>query len=837
MASHAFSSTCDVGALLRNGAAAEPRRRDRSAPAFQLLSMPEQRTIAPAISAVPASYVPPQGYGTYVPPHAPRGGGSMIRRYFSAALRFKWIILLVGMLGTAAGVLFARTIRPVYEVQATLLLAQDARDEARQGPIRAQGILPSAAWVELLRSFVVVDSVVARMRLFVQPQVAADSVLFMAFQTTPALVPGSYELRVAGGRYTLGIPKRGIIEQGVLGDSIGRSIGVRWQPPAALLQARSTVAFSVVTPRNASLGLNQRLIVVQPRETNFLRLHFAGSEPRMTAAILNEWASQFVATAALFKRRNIVEVRATLERQLTQAETTLRNAEYALEQFRAVTITQPSDAPVGVGVEQTRTPVFNAYFQQRSELDDLRHTRQQLESTLAAGGGRLDADALVTLPGLNTQAPQLSTTLNELASKQAQLRAARQLFTDRHPQVQQLMAAVSDLETITIPGLARDLLEQMRRRETELDRRVAGVSRELQRIPQRTIEDMRLSRQRTVAENVYTTLKNRHSESLLAEASAFPDVVLLDAAVPPQWPSDNTRRRIMLLAFIGSFAIAVGCVLLWDRLDPRFRYAEQVTDDLGLSILGTIPSVRASSRLSAKDLEVVAEMREAFRAMRLSLHYAFPGGGPIAFTISSPGSSEGKSLTASNLALAFAEGGSRTVLVDGDARRGELHQTFGVDRVPGLVDYLVGEVALDEVVRGTSFERLSVIPCGTRRQRSPELLSSTVMRDLVMRLQDQFDVVIIDSPPLSAGIDPFALGAATGHLLLVLRTGTTNRHMAEAKLTVLDKLPIRPLGAVINAVQPGGTMGYEAYTYDAKEYAAVEYEDTGSAIPLPRDRR
>jgi Mrp family chromosome partitioning ATPase len=105
-----------------------------------------------------------------------------------------------------------------------------------------------------------------------------------------------------------------------------------------------------------------------------------------------------------------------------------------------------------------------------------------------------------------------------------------------------------------------------------------------------------------------------------------------------------------------------------------------------------------------------------------------------------------------------------------------------------------------------------VIACGTRHHHGPELLGSVAMRDLMAALKSRYNVIIVDSPPLGAGIDPFVLGTATGNLLLVLRSGETDRQMAESKLRLLDRLPIRLLGAVLNDVNTAESA-YKYYRY------------------------
>jgi len=211
------------------------------------------------------------------------------------------------------------------------------------------------------------------------------------------------------------------------------------------------------------------------------------------------------------------------------------------------------------------------------------------------------------------------------------------------------------------------------------------------------------------------------------------------------------------------------------------------------------------------------------RSVRLNVAHSFDADSPICLTVSSPSPGDGKSLISANLALSFAEAGYRTLLLDGDTRRGDLHRTFAAERRPGLLDYLGStRLPLDRAFRPTSHPRLTLLPSGTRLQHGPELLGSVRMAELVAQLRSQFDVVLIDSPPLGAGIDPFVLGTHSGNMLIVLRSGETDRQMAEVKLRILDRLPVRILGAVLNHIHAGtGPYKYYSYSYG---YASEEDE-------------
>jgi Mrp family chromosome partitioning ATPase len=145
---------------------------------------------------------------------------------------------------------------------------------------------------------------------------------------------------------------------------------------------------------------------------------------------------------------------------------------------------------------------------------------------------------------------------------------------------------------------------------------------------------------------------------------------------------------------------------------------------------------------------------------------------------------------------------------------------FSIDRRPGLMDHLAGSCSIEDVVRPSGHQGLSVVACGTRRHQGPELLGSAAMNLFMAEMKSRYNVIIVDSPPLGAGIDPFVLSTSTGHMMLVLRSGETDRALAEAKLKLLERLPIRLLGAVLNDIKAAeGAYKYYGYVYG---YSAEE---------------
>jgi tyrosine-protein kinase Etk/Wzc len=753
------------------------------------------------------------------------------RRVLGATARFKWLILSVTLAGGMAGAAATRFVKPQYQAQATIWIDQaDRRGGADpRGPIRQGQLLEPVAWVDLLQSYMVLDRVVRDQRLFLSVPRPADTAALATFGVAERYQPGAYQLTVdSTGRSYLLASANGIeLERGVVGDSVGARFGFHWAPTAPVLGAGRTVRFTAATLRDGARRLEEGLEIRADQEGSFLHLGLRGANPARIAAITNAVAQRYVEVAAELKRQKLTELRKILDEQLGSARQNLSDAEAALERFGVHTITLPSGR-VPRGADPEQDPAVKSFFDLQLERDQAQRDRDALRRVVAQARDSGVSPTALEAIGAVQHSPDLTQALKELVTKQAELRTLRYQYTDAHPRVQRLVGAITTLERQTIPALAGTLAHELAGRAAELGRRIDAGSRNLRQIPPQTIEEVRLHRRVTLAETLYTTLQQRYEEARLAEASTIPDVRILDAAAVPQRPVKNTAPRMILVALFGSLGLAGIAAVLLDRVDPRVRYPEHVSRDMGLPILGALPHLnrrRNGGNGAGRTDPDVAQVVEALRGICLNLVHSYGTAGPMLVTITSPGPGEGKSFLSANLAHSFAEGGHRTLLVDADIRRGVLHRRLAARRRPGLTDCLRGEVPFEAIVQETAYPLLTLIGCGTRVHNGPELLSSPVMARLLQRVRSAYDVILLDGPPLAGGVDPFVLGTRTGNVLMVLRTGQSHREMAGAKLEMLRRLPVRLLGAVLNDVPADASYGY--YSYYLPGYEAADEHPAG----------
>lgn len=223
----------------------------------------------------------------------PEETGPDWRRIASALLRFKWIVMLMATLGLGAAVAATRVLRPVYQAQANVWIDVPARRSEggadARGPIRQGALLDADAWVELLRSYIVLDQVVRDQRLYLDVKRPGDRGSFIAFRVSDSFQPGQYRLSVGadGRHYTLASAEGAELERGTLGDSVGSRLGFRWVLAPGSVPADHTIEFSVVPPRDAALRLGEQLNVRMDLNGNFLAVELRGTNPVLISNILN----------------------------------------------------------------------------------------------------------------------------------------------------------------------------------------------------------------------------------------------------------------------------------------------------------------------------------------------------------------------------------------------------------------------------------------------------------------------------------------------------------------------------------------------------------------------
>ncbi|TVR67027.1 MAG: polysaccharide biosynthesis tyrosine autokinase [Gemmatimonadales bacterium] len=752
------------------------------------------------------------------------------------------------VLGLGAGYVVAQSQVPRFSTQALIQVGEPQRQQAGVTAIETGVRFSPASWANLMRSNRVLERVVDDLNLFVWAQPPATPDAFLHAAVVGTIRRGGYIVRVdeAGRTVSLLDEEERVLEshelasllpvssEDSLGDPetedgtgedpvmLGESVGVNLNLAPAALEPGAELRFTLQPRRDAARNLAQGLMV-QPSQSAFMVVGMQGQDPWWIAQIVNAVTESFLAEATELARAQSDELSQTLQEQLATTQRALSQAEAELEAFESA---MASNVELSAQWSGSDPAAASGLVDLRTELDQLSRDRENLTRTLgeAERAGTLRVQALEAIPSVR-ESSELMGVLEQITERRAEVRSLLVRYTEDHPSVLEGRAELRELEQEAIPALADELLAELDVRVSDLQARADARSDDLRAIPGQALTRARLRREVSQAEALFEDVNRRYAAARLAALSTAPDLQIVDRAEPPS-RADGDRRLMMALVTLFGFVGAGGLgAILMDLRDKRVRSPSDVETGLGLPILGALPHLATrGGRVRAKDQNQAVE---AFRSIRLGLTYAYGTASPMVLTISSPAPGDGKSFTTSNLGLSFAELGRRTVVVDGDVRKGTQHTHLGVDRTPGLTDYLTGEVELDDILQGTRHPALSVIPYGSVVQNAPEFMVSGRMQDLLARLKADFDVILVDSPPLGAASDPLILGTLTGSMLLVLRNGATNTDQAAAILQNLHRYPIRVVGAVLNDVPSRGEYRYYGYTsgYEVGAGARADKKD------------
>jgi tyrosine-protein kinase Etk/Wzc len=773
------------------------------------------------------------------------------------AVRRNWGILLVVTLAVIGLTALATAfVRPTYESQTTLqIIEKDPSNPLLEdlGPIGSFGI-PGLGDSELdtdigvLRSRRIVDAVVDSLALHVQlrsPDARRGEILRVVDASQDA-VPGSYTFRRgADGTYTLDAAR---VRQpdGEYTRSLGRARAIvnppdRIQPgvpfrmgamelaiePTAAGNAPEKIVFRVRPFHDFVRRLREKdLRVRQLDDGQLLLVDYRNNDPELAAATVNFLARQFIdyklSTSTTDSRSRV----SVLRDQVAQYEQEIRAADERLQAFQEA---QLLVAPEEQATQQIRRIAEIQVTRDAAEIerDALASLLAEIERSEPNPTGESPYRRLATFPSF-IQNGAIQDLLQALIVQEDAL-AEQFLRGPDHPDVRAARERIAELE-LQLLRLGRNYLNSLESQIASAGEGLARFATELRAMPSREIEFARLTRDRMLLNDVYLTLQQRLKEAEVLEAIeiATGSVRVLDRGIVADRPIFPNPAVNLVLGGVLGLLLGLMVVVARESSSTRIRSpadARLVGGDLPL--LGSIPRIREPalangnrgkpwdrvagvvlSRAALPPASVPLVTREvpashasdAFRALRTNIAFSGSDDRPRLIVVTSALRGEGKTISASNLAVTLAQQGSRTLLVDADLRTSTLHRLFGVERHPGLVEVLAGTADMAAAVRsfdvGPGAPPLHFLPSGVVPTNPTDLLGSEAAARLFEHLRELFDYVVVDAPALDLGADAALLGRLADATILVVRAGSTEQEALRDAVTQLQRLRA-PIGGVV----------------------------------------
>jgi succinoglycan biosynthesis transport protein ExoP len=548
------------------------------------------------------------------------------------------------------------------------------------------------------------------------------------------------------------------------------------------------------------------------------------------------WAQEFMEFHKQERKNLVGFTEAKLQQQISSYESKLEQAERALDEFRKKNnISSIQDAGLAA--------------QQRLDLKKADLENLKMELTMAESASR-EALASGSVSGSQTQTGmspseqsgvgKMANVLSGIASNsrytelrnlihevESEIEEKTKILKPKHPAIIELKDRLDDAKFRM--KLDLELVEEKRKAIVELRRQqipgylkiIDELTIEVQDTAELRNQLIRLQEDRDLIKGNLDVL-NRNLQSMGRVGIQEERFTIISQGVGTPLPVGPNRISIIAVGTFVGFGAALGLMFLLHMLDDRIDEPEGIEAALEVPIAGQIPEIDRKD--NPEGHVIVSKMKahmmfaEALRGIRSSILLGAEGDAKRVLVVTSTTPGDGKTTFTTNFAITMAASGNRTLLIDGDLRRGNVHSYFGQPLEKGLADVLEGRIQLSGAIRETSENGLYLMTAGTRPANPSELLIGPKTREVIAKLRKDFDYVIFDSPPLTAIDDTFSIAAFSDGLMFVVRAGVTSMKLAKVALNLVQQRGLNLMGLIINGVSSDNPYYYYTNYYYSSYY-------------------
>ena len=618
-------------------------------------------------------------------------------------------------------------------------------------------------------------------------------------------------------------------------------------------QSHSSITVDPLTADSARVtsmlgGFRGGLHIVVIPNTRIIEIHYTSPDKVMAAAIVNTLAMTYKEQNYRTKFESTMQASDWLSKQLVDLQIKVETSQEKLVKYQ-------KEHEI-LGTDEKQNIITSKLEELNRELTTAEGDRMQKEAAYRqVQSGDPAAAAAASSPGGGGGG---SSQLERLRGQQADLRIrvaeASTQFGPSYPKVAELNNQLKQLdteiqnETTKVVGGIRDQYEVALQHEKLLAADFEEQKRQANKLNESAIEYSMLKRDLDTSRQLYEGLLEKMKEAGITAGLRSNSFRIVDSARVPTAPSEPNIPRNLAFAFALALTSGVGLAFLLESLDNTVRTTEQAQNISQLPSLGLIPMgsrteiSKGSRRLalapSKEAVELItqvkpqSQMAEAYRALRTSLLLSSLGAPPKIILITSALPQEGKTTTSINTAIVLAQKGVRVLLIDADMRRPSVHKTLDMTGpLKGLSNVLTGTASLpDAITISPQLPNLWVLPAGSPPPNPAELLASANMRTMLSQLREQYDHIVIDTPPTLSVTDAVVLSTRADAVVLVIRSGQTTKTALRRSRDLLIQVNARICGVLLNAVDLASPDYYYYYEYQAK-YGGHYYRGEEETAP------
>lgn len=572
---------------------------------------------------------------------------------------------------------------------------------------------------------------------------------------------------------------------------------------------RYTAADRAQRERVAGAVLLKRLDVVPARASRLVKITFSSPDPALSAKIVNAWASNFIALSLERRYDASSYARRFLEERLNQLRKKLEDSERSLVAFASREKILEVPAQGGAG---NRPLIAQDLADLNQELDRATASRIQAQAQFEEAS---KANGAVTEALTNNAINALRQRRAELAANYQRLMVQ---FTPDYPSAREISVQIANIdqsiarEERRVSSSFSTALRTASNREDSLRRRVEFLKDGLLNLRRRSIQYNIYQREVDTNRSLYDGLLSRYKEIGVASGIGVNNISVVDAADVPQSPSSPRLLLNLLISIIFGTLLGAGIAYVLEQSDETITDPEEAERLIGMPLLGVIPRLK-----EGRPVEILSdrksELVDAYLAVTTNLAFSTDTGVPATIAVTSTRPAEGKSTTALSLAVLLARSNKRVLLVDADMRSPSVHHVLGLPNKKGLSNYLAGdEGSLESISRSDAFA-MDVLTAGPLPPNAAELLTGPRFGSMLSLLSDQYDHVVIDSPPVVGLADAPLIASRSQAVLFTVESHGIRFTMVKIALGRLAAAHARTLGVVLTKFESEKAQYGQGYDY------------------------
>lgn len=539
------------------------------------------------------------------------------------------------------------------------------------------------------------------------------------------------------------------------------------------------------------------------RYADVLKVSMSGKNEHKAIAQVNALLTGYVKQNLDEKNQRSVNTINFIDEQLRQLTDTLGKVEQNLQDFQ-------SEHSM-LEIQDKAHPAFQKINELESKraMERLKQNYYQFLSDYVddSKGERKSLLAPSTIGIEDQMLTSLVQSLNDLYTRRSELLITS---TENDPRVLALQRRVEQAEAALLENIS-NIMAHSRITVEDLNERIAELQSQIRGLPLKERQLVSIQRRFQVNDQIYTFLLQRRAEAGIEKSANMPDYKIIDEARGARKIFPKTSMNYAI-SFIIGLLLPLIVILLRDFFDNKVHSHEDIEKNTNVPVLGIVNHSKLTANTSVI-LKPRSILSESYRSLRTSLQFYYPKDNKAnVVTITSTFSGEGKTFTAINLSSIYALSGKKTLLLSADLRKPKVYEDFGLSNDKGLSTYLIGKCNKEEIIQFSGYDNLYVVTSGPVPPHPSELLETQKMADLLEELRDEYDHIVVDTPPIGLVTDAIYLMSRSHANIYVVRQNFTPKNALDSLKEMLKKTKVKNVSAILNDVEISKSA-YGSYGY------------------------